>query len=106
MHHGDASPADHYVSMLMGTPRLSEYSSRVFPWLMCTLLQPDNDVGGEGTQAIVGSQAAKGPKSPVSKTAVLAPVAGEIPVMMPEKLPVTKVRMHEAPHYAQVLTQG
>lgn len=39
----------------------------------------------------MGSQAAKGPKSPVGKAPVLAPVSGEIPVIMPEKLPVTKV---------------
>ena len=42
----------------------------------------------------MGSQAAKGPKTAVGKAAVLAPVSGEIPVMMPEKLPVTKVNLH------------
>ncbi|CAL8468020.1 g7559 [Coccomyxa elongata] len=54
--------------------------------------QPDGEIGGEGTQADAtkGSQAVKAAKTPLGKAAALAPVAGEIPIMMPEKLSLTK----------------
>lgn len=57
--------------------------------------QPDGEIGGEGTQADAtqGSQAVKAAKTPLGKAAALAPVAGEIPIMMPEKLSLTKVRL-------------
>lgn len=56
--------------------------------------QPDGEMGGEGTHADAtkGSQAVKPAKTLVGKAAALVPVSGEIPVMMPEKLPLTKVR--------------
>ncbi len=61
--------------------------------------QPDEEMGGEGTQADAtkGTQAARAAKTPLEKAAALAPVSGEIPIMMPEKLPLTKVRLEYPP---------
>lgn len=73
-------------------------------------LQHDQDNGVERTQADpveANDPRRKDPKAAAAKAAALAPVSGEIPIMMPEKLPVTKVgiAVHFIDHHACKLSR-